>query len=270
VRRIGPYVALAALACIVAVTAHELATGPTADGSPDAAPDAVATAGPGEGGDGKRDATGTAGAPGPGSPAADEADRRGGDPAPAPRPAGDRPETAPAGESGPEVRLDRRRYAVAGTTARELRRSLRENGRRLDGEVAFAWTDWSVDVGYEFRRSGDSCRVTRPDVEVDVTVTLPEWRDRGAVSPDLAGRWRRDLGVMEEHEAGHVRLARRAGRRVHEALDGLRPAPCAVLRDRADAAADSVLREVKRAQEAYDERTDHGRDQRGAVAPGRR
>lgn len=246
--------ALAALASIVAVTAHELATGPTAGGGRDVAPDAVAAAGPGEDGeggaaDGTRETTGTTGAPGSGPPTADAADRRRG---------------------GPDVRLDRRRYAVGGSTARELRSSLRENGRRMDGEVAFAWTDWSVDVGYEFRRSGDSCRVTRPDVEVDITVTLPEWRDRGGVSSDLADRWRRDLGIMEEHEAGHVRLARRAGRRVYEALDGLGPAPCAVLRDRADAAADSILREVKKAQEDYDERTDHGRDQRGAVAPGGR
>lgn len=238
-RRIGPYVALAALASIVAVTAHELATGPTVGAGSGSA------AGPGSGGV-------PAGAPGGNGPGTAD------------------PEPAADGGAGPEVRLERRRYAVAGTTARGLRRSLRANGRRMEGEVAFAWTDWSVDVGYEFRRSGDTCRVIRPDVEVSVAVTLPEWRHRNDVSPDLEERWRRDLAIMEEHEEGHVRLARRAGRRVYGALDSLGPSPCASLRDRADVAAGAVLEDVKRAQEAYDERTDHGRDQHAGVVLDRR
>lgn len=188
-------------------------------------------------------------------------------PEPAAAPGGARqeaPGTAPAG--GPDVSLDRRRYAVAGSTARQLHRSLRANGRRMDGDIAFAWTDWSVDVGYEYRRSGDSCRVTVPDVEVGIVVTVPEWRHRDDASPELADRWRRDLATMEEHEAGHVRLARTAGRRVFEALEALDPAPCGLLRDRVDAAAGRVLEDVRRAQEAYDERTDHGRSQEAADA----
>lgn len=177
---------------------------------------------------------------------------------------------AAAADRGPDVRLDRRRYPVHGTTPRELRRSLRENGRRVEGEVAFAWTDWSVDVGYEFRRSAGECRVVRPDVRVRITVTLPEWRGRADAPSDLAERWARDLAAMDEHETGHVRLARRAGRRVYDALDTLDPAPCSVLRERADAAADSALADVRRAQDAYDERTDHGRAQARAGPAGGR
>lgn len=172
-------------------------------------------------------------------------------------------EASPGG--GPDVRVQRRRYAVSGSTARQLRRSLRRNGRRMEGRVAFAWTDWSVRVGYEYERVGDACRIVEPDVDVRVAVILPDWRGRDGAPTDLVRRWERDLATMRRHEAGHVEVARRAGRRVHRALEELEAAPCASLQSRADSAADEVLREARRAQDRYDERTRHGEEQ---PAPG--
>lgn len=183
--------------------------------------------------------------------------------------AGGAPDAPGAGrpEAGPDVTVDRRRYTVSGSTARQLEASLRENGRRMEGHVAFAWTDWSVDVGYEYRRSDGSCRLVRPDVDVRIVVTLPEWTGRHGASADLVSRWRGDLATMEEHEQGHVELARRAGRRVYDTLREVEPAPCPLLRDRVDAAADAVLGKARRAQDAYDDRTDHGGDQDAARPP---
>lgn len=259
--RLAPALGLLVVALVVVLTLRGPAArdgpGPRAgEGPPVGAPGAGRSGAPGAGGvadpDGRPPAHTEGGSPGVAS---------GGDGRDAGRAGSGQGAEA---DRGPEITVERRRYAVSGTTARQLRRSLREEGRRMEGRTAFAWTDWSVDVGYEFRRSGEECRIVRPDVEVRIVVTLPEWRDRGGAALDLVSRWRRDLAAMEEHEQGHVRLARRAGRRVYRALEELGPAPCAVLRDRADAAADAVLREERRAQDRYDQRTDFGRRQDAA------
>lgn len=250
--RLAPAVAILVLAGVVVLAVRQR----TADPAPSPGPtDAAAAAGaPGAGPDGSR-ADAISGKDGEGGAPPDSAPAAG-------APAGS--DTAPGragpvtAEAGPEVTIERRRYAVSGSTARELRSSLREQGRSMEGRTAFAWTEWTVDVGYEYRRSGDECRVVRPEVDVGIVVYLPEWRDRGEVSADLVGRWRRDLATMEEHEAGHVELARRAGERVDSALAQMDPAPCALLKDRADAVADAILREARQEQDTYDERTDHG------------
>lgn len=246
--RLGPLLVCLVLGGVVAYTAHELTTvGPGVS---------VSTSG-GAGPAG--DVSGEAGAPdggtGPGARRRDASSRRGGSGAPG----GPRP-----GAGGPTVEVIRRRHPVDGTTARQLRGSLSREGRRIEGETAPAWTDWRVDVGYDYRREGERCRLTSPDVEVRVTVHLPRWVDSAGASPELRRRWRRDLRAMERHEEGHVRLARRAGRRVHGALADLPAGPCDGLRARADSAAAAVLEEARAAQRRYDDVTDHGRRQERA------
>lgn len=259
--RLAPVVAAVFVAAVLFLSGRELtsdARGGEGEAPPGSSTEVAAEAGrrPSPGGTSPEDDAG--GASGASAPGADPTGGEPGTDAAASAPPDGRP------DPGPDVEVERRRYAVAGTTARQLRRSLRDHGRRMEGRTAFAWTDWSVDVGYDYRRAEDDCRIVRPDVDVRVVVTLPEWRDRGSAELDLVSRWLRDLSAMEEHEQGHVRRARRAGRRVHRALRELDPAPCALLRDRADAAVDEVLRAEREAQDAYDARTQHGMKQGAA------
>lgn len=240
--RPGPFLVFLLLGGVVAFTAHELLTGgagvpaapsvgarPSGDGSPERGTRHAGS------GSGERQGGGTSAA------------------SPAPR--------SDEGEEGLSVQVARRRHAVAGRTARQLRGSLGREGRRIEGETAPAWTDWKVNVGYEYRRQEDRCRLTSPDVEVRITVHLPRWVDSAGAPRRLRERWRRDLRAMERHEEGHVRLARRAGRRVHRALADLPGGPCDRLRARADSAAAAVLGEARAAQRRYDDVTDHGRRQ---------
>lgn len=251
--RPGPLLVFLVLGGVVAYTAHELATvGPGVPASTSAG------AGP------AADVSGEAGARddrnGPGARRGAASSRTGSS---GPGASGAHGEPRAGGE-GPRVEVSRRRHPVDGTTARELRGSLGREGRRIEGETAPAWTDWRVDVGYDYRREGGRCRVTSPDVEVRVTVHLPRWVDSADASPELRRRWRRDLRAMERHEEGHVRLARRAGRRVHGALAGLPAGRCGRLRARADSAAAAVLEEARAEQRRYDDVTDHGRKQERA------
>lgn len=250
-RHAGPLLVFLALGGMVALTAHEVLT----------------TVAAGSGGP-----PGGASAAGAG-PAAGDRTAREGPPAGAGvrsgrgAPAGEAPPVAGADRKldGLRVRVSRRRHAVSGTTVRQLRRSMDREGRRIEGETAPAWTDWDVGVGYDYRREGGRCRLTRPDVEVSVTVHLPRWSDSARAPASLRERWRRDVRAMERHEEGHVRLARRAGRRVHRALSALPGADCGELRARADSAAAAVLARAREAQRRYDDVTDHGRRQERAA-----
>lgn len=245
--RLGPFLVFLLLGGVVAVTAHELLTG---GASVPASPSVVAR----PSGDGSPERATRRGRSGSGERKGGETRGRGTSAvSPGPRTDG--------GEEGLSVQVARRRHAVTGRTARQLRGSLGREGQRIEGEAAPAWTDWKVDVGYEYRREEDRCRLTSPDVEVRITVHLPRWVDSAGAPGRLRERWRRDLRAMERHEEGHVRLARRAGRRVHRALADLSGGRCDRLRARADSIAAAVLEEARAAQRRYDDVTDHGRRQ---------
>jgi predicted secreted Zn-dependent protease len=158
------------------------------------------------------------------------------------------------------------RYEVQGETRREVQESLRRHGREMEGSIAYGWTEWAVDVGYTVRRTDERCRLTGPEVELRVTVHLPEWvPPAGADGADVVG-FNQYVRRIRHHEEGHVDIARRAARDVYAALAEMPPGGCDALRSRASAVSDSVLADARGRQDRYDRETDHGRAQ-GAAWP---
>ena len=101
------------------------------------------------------------------------------------------------------------------------------------------------------------CRAVAVEVQIGITVTLPEWDKPPRVDPDLTREWRRFRRALERHEEGHVRLADAAAERLRLALLALR-GPCDTLGDRARRVADELSALAAKDHLAYDARTEHG------------
>lgn len=174
--------------------------------------------------------------------------------------------SGPSG-GGPDVTVRTLKYPVRGRSGLELRESLLRRGREMEGEVAHGWTEWSVDVGYAYERTGDRCRLTRPDVDLRITVHVPRWSPPTGVAGSTVVRWNRYVRGIRRHEEEHVRIAREAADAVYRGLDSLPPGDCGSLRRRVDGLADSVLGAARRRQDRFDRVTDHGRDAEATWPP---
>ena len=161
---------------------------------------------------------------------------------------------------GVERKLEQRRYTVTGSTPAEIYASLEANGPRGDGRTFYGLTEFSM--GYRYTAvalgpSGNRCRAADVQVQIGITVTLPEWDKPRAADPDLTRAWRRFSRALERHEDGHVRLADEAAERLRLRLLALRT-PCDTLGDRAKALADRLSAVSAEHHHDYDARTEHG------------
>lgn len=182
------------------------------------------------------------------------------------------PSASAAPEDRPGLRVVRRRetYQVEGADAAEILASMQSAGRPVEtgrteagveAEAAFAWTDARTRYEIEYARRGGSCRTTRVDVVVEITVTLPRWTPPSGTPVALRHRWNRFRSRLEAHEAGHVRIARRGGVRLLRELEGLRRDACARMEEAARTRADALLARVHEDHLRYDRDTGHGRTQ---------
>ena len=156
-----------------------------------------------------------------------------------------------------ERKLERRTYTVTGETSAEIHRSLEENGPRQGERTFYGLTEFSMAYRYATQPVGDECRAADVQVQIGITVTLPDWEKPRTADPDLTREWRRFLRALENHEDGHVRLADEAAERLRLSLLRLR-GPCDTLGDRAQEMAAELSAVSADHNMDYDARTEHG------------
>jgi predicted secreted Zn-dependent protease len=125
-----------------------------------------------------------------------------------------------------------------------------------------AITEWSTRYSYSSSRmTTRGCTAVSPSVELQLRFRMPRLRaDSGADSLALA-EWARYDRALNRHERGHATLAAHAAAELADAVTSIRTPTCALLAARlADANRDVRARYLP-LQEAYDERTGHGRRQ---------
>ena len=179
-----------------------------------------------------------------------------GEPAPVP----------PPSTSGVRTTLATETYAVQGTTEDGLLSSMAAQAPRPDGEVFFGLT--TAEIGLRFRPTPVSGGCLLRDVEIDLalTVTLPEWVPPAQSDPALVRDWGRFRRALAGHEGRHREIAEDGAERMLRALDGLRRQSCEVANDEAQRRLERLEIEVEAAQRRYDSETGHGRTE-GAVWP---
>jgi len=149
-------------------------------------------------------------------------------------------------------------YDVSGATFEDVSREMKVKG--VDGWAGSTWTN----VKYDFtvRRDGDGCRIDSVNAMFDAKVRLPRWTDRAAAPEASRQAWDAWFPTLRRHEDGHVQIGHEAAARVERVVWDTPPAPvCADVIARARKRAAAVLVDLRRQQEDYDLRTDHGRKQ---------
>ena len=165
-----------------------------------------------------------------------------------------------------ETSLDVVTYAVQGRTAGEVLTSMRAGAPSADGVTYFGMTASEIDVRFRTIQVAGGCRLDGVEVDLDVTMTLPDWDPDGPTDYAVRRDWARFASALRRHEDGHRDRAVAGAEAVADALaDVVRPTCPEV-----DAEGRRLAREAQARtaaeQERYDDQTDHGRTE-GAMWP---
>jgi len=152
-------------------------------------------------------------------------------------------------------------YTIVGDTASELYSQMdalgpvdQKEGKRFQGNTA-----WNIHWNYMVRsQPGGLCRIDQVAINLQVTMTLPDWKPKRHADSLVKSRWPMFLSALTNHEMGHRANGVRAAFAVRDALAGLAPGDCAQLANAANAAAKAALDARQNADADYDRETDHG------------
>jgi predicted secreted Zn-dependent protease len=150
--------------------------------------------------------------------------------------------------------VEERSYPIHGRTMREL---AAQANQAQDGWAAWAnwWTDWQ----FWWLESGTSCDVSEGEVELQASITYPEWSPRAGVDRRVVARWEHFMDNLTIHELGHITIALQGADAIDEMFDRALTAPtCAEVERSADRAATRLHDRFARVNRRYDASTDHG------------
>lgn len=159
-----------------------------------------------------------------------------------------------------------RRYTLTGSSFSELRSQLLPEHLPEESGGSNGRTRSQISVSYDFAMHANRCSLTKAEVALRITTTLPEWKpSRKDVPRSLVQHWEDSLAALVKHEATHANHARGAAEEVRAGLLGLREMP------RCKDLAWAVERNLQRARmrldlkdQRFDQRTDFGRLDTGA------
>jgi predicted secreted Zn-dependent protease len=163
----------------------------------------------------------------------------------------------------PLVRLHTSYYYIDGPSATVLAAQLDQNGPvGADGVHYAGKTRWDIQWKFKHEQKGTACSMTEVAVAVGIAQTMPKWRGQEKGASGLKALWTKFIAALQRHEDGHKENGLKAGREIEAAVLGIKPASnCEDLAAAANAAADAIVTKYRTLDEAYDRKTDHGRNQ---------
>lgn len=159
-------------------------------------------------------------------------------------------------------------YRVTGHSVESLLASLRDGGPRVDGDIFFGLTSTTLAYRFAYRERAGLCETTDARVDLDVTITIPEWQSTPSAPYELRRDWQRFAQALRRHEERHRDLAVEHAHAVRRAVDGLRAPTCDAVAGLAARRAEQAQAVAEAAHRAYDASTGHGESE-GAVWPPR-
>jgi predicted secreted Zn-dependent protease len=118
-------------------------------------------------------------------------------------------------------------------------------------------------VNWRFGTShnGSVCRLATFTTTTTITITLPRWVAPTNAAESLKTEWGRYIHALGQHEYGHAQSALAASAEMQKRSKDVPEDPsCESLKQRVDALCQSIVQKYKQMDEAYDQRTDHGRN----------
>lgn len=164
----------------------------------------------------------------------------------------------PANPVTPQGQLDfqvgTQHYTVNGANLLAAYASMRANG---PGGFA-GYARWNVAYQYESKANAQGCMISSLNVKVKSSILMPNWIEEKNATPADQAAWRTLYGNLKRHEDGHIQHGREFGLLLKERLLGMGTVPCAELQIRAQTEYQRLAENLRRRDEEYDRRTEHG------------
>ncbi len=132
-------------------------------------------------------------------------------------------------------------------------RSLANFSEQMQRRAWAGLTTWRVQTKWKIDNQG---RIKEATVKVNITVTLPKWNVPDTVGPNSRAEYERFSKAIGKHEQGHVDIVR-------EHLDGLADKLIGKTSGEAKRIVREAQRDHDRAQDEFDNTTNHGIDAPG-------
>jgi predicted secreted Zn-dependent protease len=144
------------------------------------------------------------------------------------------------------------RYDVTGATVEEIRTSLRRSSAEaLPGGVT-GYHRWDIKWTYRYARAGVYCELSDIGIDLNSTITLPEWHRPDEADPAVVATWDEYMADLRGHEYGHRVLAYQAAREIRRALDRLRVEDCAFIVNEARRVGEAILEQHRERNAEFD------------------
>lgn len=109
------------------------------------------------------------------------------------------------GPASAEVTQVIHHYDVGGSDIEGLKNSIRLGGPL--GGRAFGLTNVVIEPHFAYVSNGVTCRTARVVVNLDINMTLPQWREATPVPASMSGQWETLEDTVRAHEMTHVQIA---------------------------------------------------------------
>lgn len=144
------------------------------------------------------------------------------------------------------------RYDVVGATVEEIRASLRTSAAEVLPGGARGYHRWDIKWTYRYARAEVYCELSDIAIELNSTITLPEWQQPDEADPAVVAAWNQYLVDLRSHEDGHRAMAYRAASEIRRALARLRVEDCAFIVNEARRVGESILARHRENSAAFD------------------
>jgi predicted secreted Zn-dependent protease len=167
--------------------------------------------------------------------------------------------SGPGGSFGFDVLT--RHYVVSAPNVAAVARTIHDN--RPEGHWGRA--RWHVEYRGERVKTPRGCSFQSVRVQVVGEIEMPQWQEEKSATVTEQELWRKMYSSLQVHEEGHIQNGREFAMLLKERLLGLGDVSCGELDMRAQKENAILYENLRRRDEEYDRRTDHGKRQNNPI-----
>jgi predicted secreted Zn-dependent protease len=153
-------------------------------------------------------------------------------------------------------------YPVTGDDLRAIHLSLRQSQPRRSAGGYDGLAVWNINWRFSASQNGSVCRLATFTTTTTINITLPRWVAPTNASAAVRAEWDRYIRALGQHEYGHAQYALAAAGEMQRRLKEVsEDGSCEGLKQRVNSFCQAIVQKYKQLDSAYDERTDHGRNE---------
>ena len=120
------------------------------------------------------------------------------------------------------------------------------------------FTKWRINYHYKWKRSGNQCKITKTDVKLTITHTMPKILNPNQADKDVRHTFEQYYDALLSHEKNHKKISRDAAFALEEMLLSYK-GDCSLMKSTIKKRAKEIFDTCKTRNKKYDETTQHGK-----------